>query len=328
VDDEQTNPGFVILDDQPPFNLYLRAVREIILLKEIEEILDSHGALYRGYKNKRGLIGATASIAWSPTHDKTYELIAYRNEDKWGTKRRVDDNSVIKMDIAYPSTFDNYDYENKHNRLFPSSPCPVLYGIRGDNVQDLIKASSLIISERVDSWLIFITNQGTDDHLEKKEICEIQPFQSVISEGVVCKRPQTLEGGHNIFKIKDTNGIIDCAAYEPTKEFRKVVRELCIGDHIVVYGGIREEPLTVNIEKINIKSLEKQIEKVENPVCPKCKKHMKSKGKNQGYKCKTCGIENNKPIMKEKQRNITTKFYEAPVCARRHLSKPLKRMEP
>ena len=77
-----------------------------------------------------------------------------------------------------------------------------------------------------------------------------------------------------------------------------------------------------------ILNLEKQKEKVENPVCPKCGKHMKSKGTGQGYKCKKCGTKGGNPIIKEKKRNIALKFYEVPVCARRHLSKPLKRMEP
>jgi tRNA(Ile2)-agmatinylcytidine synthase len=55
---------------------------------------------------------------------------------------------------------------------------------------------------------------------------------------------------------------------------------------------------------------------------------MKSKGTGQGYKCKKCGTKSEKPLIKERKRNIKTGFYEVPVCARRHLSKPLKRMEP
>lgn len=327
-EDRLTNPGFVILQEPPSFNIYEKSVKGIVSLKEIEQLLDSLGAEYKGYKNRRGLIGATASIAWFPKHDKTYELITYREENKWGTKRQVDHKSVKKMDETYPSTFDNYDYENLHNRLTPNSPCPVLYGIRGNNVDDLTKASSVVKSEKVDSWLIFETNQGTDDHLQKKAINEIKPYQSAITEGTVAKAPNTIEGGHVIFSIKDSTGEIDCAAYEPTKQFRDIIRLLNIGDKVEVYGGVRKEPLTINLEKINIKHLEKQVEKVENPVCPKCGKHMKSKGTGQDYKCKKCGTKSDKPSVREKQREIGTGFYEVPVCARRHLSKPLERMEP
>jgi len=326
-EDENTNPGFVILRDQPSFETYEKTAKEIVSLKDIEKLLKSFGACYKGYKNCRGVIGATASIAWSPLKDKTYELIAYREKKKWGTARTADDDSVKKMDKTCLSTFDNYDYRNKHNRLVPNSPCPVLYGIRGDDEKELIHASSIIKSEKVDCWLIFETNQGTDDHLQKKTIDEIEPYQSVISEGTVSRKPYTIEGGHVIFTIKDSTGKIDCAAYEPTKQFRRVIRELCTGDVVEVYGGVREKPLTVNIEKINIKHLIKQVEKLENPVCPRCGKHMKSIGKNQGYRCKICGLKSEKPIVQEKQRTIHIGFYEVPVCARRHLSKPLKRWD-
>lgn len=328
LEDNNTNPGFVILKKQPSFKIYKKAVRGIVTLGEIEQKLESLGAYYQGYKNRRGIIGATASIAWSPNHDKTYELIAYREKRKWGKKRSIDDNSVKEMDKTCLSTFDNYDYNNNHNRLVPSSPCPVLYGIRSNDVKDLMHAYSIIKSEKGFSWLIFETNQGTDDHLQKKTIDDIQPYESVVSEGSVYRAPYTIKGGHTIFSIKDKTGVIDCAAYEPTKEFRRVIRELHIGDVVEVYGGVREKPLTVNIEKINIKYLEKQIEKIENPVCPNCGKHMKSKGKNQGYKCKICGLKADVPMIKEKKRIIGTGFYEVPVCARRHLSKPLKRIGP
>ena len=166
---ENTNPGFVISRDQLSFDIYKKAVKEIVSLKEVEELLKSIKADYKGYKNRRGLIGAAASIAWSPKFDKTYELIAYREEEKWTTKRFVDSSSVKEMDKICLLTFDNYDYENEHNRLVPNSPCPILYGIRGDDVEELTKASSIVKSEQVDKWIIFETNQGTDDHLQKKK---------------------------------------------------------------------------------------------------------------------------------------------------------------
>jgi tRNA(Ile2)-agmatinylcytidine synthase len=75
-----------------------------------------------------------------------------------------------------------------------------------------------------------------------------------------------------------------------------------------------------------VKHLKRQVVKVENPICPRCSRHMKSKGSNQGYKCKTCGTKSVKPVVREKRRIIGVGFYEVPVCARRHLSKPLKRM--
>jgi tRNA(Ile2)-agmatinylcytidine synthase len=325
LEDENTNPGFVIARKKPNFEVYKKAVTQIISLNEIESILRELEAEYCGYKNQRGLIGATSAIAWSPI-DKTYELISYRKKQRWGTKRFVDEDSVKRMDKECEYTFDNYDYKNKHNRLVPNSPCPVLYGIRSDNNKNLFSAFNYIKSEPVESWIIFETNQGTDDHLQRKKIEEVRPYQSVVVEGSVDRDPFTIPGGHVIFKLKDSTGEIDCAAYEPTKEFRNVVRGLVKGDVVEVYGSIREKPLTINIEKLRVKFLKKQIKKVENPICPHCKKHMKSRGANQGYKCKRCGTKSLTPFFKEEKRSLAPGFYEVPVCARRHLSKPLKRM--
>ena len=328
IEDKLTNPGFVIIDKPPSFKIYEKTVKEIVTLKETKDLLKSLKAEYKGYKNCRGLIGATASIAWFPKYDKTYELITYRQEKKWGIKRTVDDKTTIDIDKRFSSTFDNYDYKNKHNRLVPNSPCPILYGIRGESANDLVKALSVIKSEKVSFYQIFETNQGTDDHLQKKKIKDIKPFESVITKGTICKSPHTIRGGHVIFTIKDSTGKTDCAAYEPTKEFREKIRKLDEGDKVEVYGGVREKPLTVNLEKIKVISLNDIVQKIENPLCPKCKKHMKSKGKGQGYKCVRCGNRSDNPIFIKKKRDIKIGFYEVPVCARRHLSKPLKRMKP
>ena len=325
LDDKDTNPGLVFSEKQPFVRFYKNAIKDVLKVDDAINILNSNKAYYKGYKNGRGIIGATASIAWENQKDMTYELIAYREEDRWGSKRYVDDESTKKMDKQIKSTFDNFDYKNNHNRLVPNSPCPVLFGIRGNHEKDLYKAKSMIKSEKIDSWLIFQTNQGTDDHLVKKKISDIKPYQSVIVEGIVSKAPGTIEGGHVIFTIKDETGKIDCAAYEPTKEFRNIIRELISGDKVEVYGGVREKPLTINLEKIDVLLLKKEKEKIENPICPNCGKHMKSKGAGQGFKCKKCKTIENHPILKEKKRFIKIGFYEVPVCARRHISKPLKR---
>jgi tRNA(Ile2)-agmatinylcytidine synthase len=325
IDDDNTNPGYALLLKKPDVDLYQKAVTKIVTLNVVQNILHNQQAMFEGYKNGRGLIGATAAISWEPL-DRTFELIVYRPQQRWGTKRQIDLKSVQQMDTNCPNTFDNYDARNHHNRIVPNSPCPILYGIRGNDVDELIIASTQVKSEPVDSWLLFETNQGTDKHLQKKQIAQIQPFESVIIEGSVVVNPFTIQGGHVLFTIKDTTGTISCAAYEPTKEFRNTVRGLHIGDFIEVYGGVREHPLTINLEKFEVKYLITQLVKTENPVCPSCNKHMKSKGIKQGYKCIRCGITSFTPIIQEQPRTIIKGFYEVPVCARRHLSKPLKRM--
>jgi len=325
LEDKNTNSGFVLFTEKPPIDFYKKSVQEIASLNETIGFLEKKSVYYKGFKNKRGLIGATAAVSWEPK-DKTYELITYRQKNKWGKKRFVEDQSVKKMDKRFISTFDNFDYKNKHNRLVPSSPCPVLYGVRGDNADDLVESKNIIKSEKFDCWLLFESNQGTDEHLIQKSINDIKSYDSVITNGIICKNPVTIQGGHVIFTIKDSTGKIDCAAYEPTKEFRDIVKNLIVGDEADFYGGVREKPLTINLEKIEIKKLSEKIIKVENPICPKCKKHMKSIGKDQGFRCKKCGSKSNNPKMKKIKRKIEPGFYEVPVCARRHLSKPLKKL--
>ena len=66
----------------------------------------------------------------------------------------------------------------------------------------------------------------------------------------------------------------------------------------------------------------------KNPVC-ECGKRMTSAGKNKGFKCKKCGrkIESDKKVPIKISRSLKNHwFYETPVSARRHLSKPLCRM--
>jgi tRNA(Ile2)-agmatinylcytidine synthase len=323
--DENTNPAFVIMKKKPSPALYWKAVREVVELKDVKKLLKIENADFKGYKNQRGLVGATSAISWRP-RDKTYEVIVYREKKRWGTKRKVDTKSVIAMDRKFSSTFNNYDYRNKEVAITPNSPCPVLFGIRGDETRDLLKAKEIIKSEKKDRWILFETNQGTDEHLQRKSIGKISKFSSAITSGRVSLKPRTIMGGHVIFELNN-GGTIDCAAYEPTKEFRVLVRKLALGDLVTVYGGVREDPMTINIEKIRIGKLIPISKKVQNPMCKKCKKSMKSIGKGVGYRCIKCGDKKGEEMAryKREKRDIKTGFYEVPVCARRHLAKPLSR---
>jgi tRNA(Ile2)-agmatinylcytidine synthase len=325
LSNDNTNPGLVITFNQFDESWYWNAVHRIIEKDEVVSFLKKQDAWFQEFKNGRGIIGATGSIAWTGDHDHTFELIAYRKRERWGSDRCIDEDSVIEMDKRCPTTFDNYDYVNHHVNIMPHSPCPVLFGIRGDKSQDLPECMNKITGESFDDWLIFASNQGTDDHLVNSSIDTLESFQSVIIEGTVSKKPVTIPGGHVIFSISDKGVSVDCAAYEPTKQFREVVRGLDRGDVITVFGGVRKQPFTVNLEKLEIKTCATVFEKIENPVCPVCGKHMKSKGRNQGFLCKKCKTTAGKAVVREKKRSVQKGLYEVPVCARRHLSKPLVR---
>ena len=325
--DSQTNPGVVFYKGKIKSSLRkyaLETIRNIITIKDAENLANEINAEIIKYKNGRGIIGALAAIGCH-LDDKTYELIAYRQSSFCGKKRLIDQNSVIAMNIeTYPATFDNLD--NDYITITPHSPCPVLYGIRGESVDVLLHAQKMIKSfEPIKSSMIFVTNQHTDLHIQNViDIAEIKKFQCYSVDGTVKNYPYTIEGGHVIFNLYDKSGEVECAAYEPTKNFRDIIRLLQPGDHLIVYGGMGSKG-TLNLEKIKIVRLTKIYES-QNPLC-KCGKRMKSAGKNKGYKCPSCGSkfpEATKEVI-EIERQIQEGFYEVPPSARRHLSKPLIR---
>ena len=85
--------------------------------------------------------------------------------------------------------------------------------------------------EPVERWVIFRSNQGTDAHLKPVEaLSKLEPYSSVIAKGTVSQNPRIVPVRHVIFSIKDDSAEVDCAAYEPTGDLRKIARELIVGD--------------------------------------------------------------------------------------------------
>ncbi len=331
LEDENTNPGVAFYTGKITNKLrkfYEKALRYIVDIKEAEKIANEHNIEIHKFKKGLGIIGAIAAIG-SYFEDYTYELIAYRKKENWGKPRKIDAESVYIMDmLTFPLTFNNVDRENETVLIAPHTPCPVLYGIRGENVEVLKIASEIVkVHEDIDRIMIFKTNQATDMHITEVKIKDVKPYMSVATTGVVVEPPKTIEGGHVIFKIKDDTGSIYCAAYEPTKNFRKIVKKLNIGDKVKVFGGVRNinGMLTVNLEKIEILEVAELYE-IRNPRCPVCGKRMKSAGKNKGYRCKKCKTVSSEKEKIKIKRDLKPGIYSVPPVAMRHLSKPLYRL--
>ncbi len=323
-DAPNTNPGIVILDEIPEEvkNFSKRAVQDIITIEEAIDLAGRCGKVH-AFKNGRGVIGALAAVGATLEEDHTYELVAYRQRERCTTPRYIDEGSVFEANKAtYPLTWDTVDITNNTIVFSPSSPCPVLFGIRGDGADAIQKAFEMIRSEPVERSIVFKTNQGTDAHLIEGEMASVKDECSYILNGVVSAPPHTIEGGHVIFSIAENGHKIDCAAYEPTKNFRGVVRKLCVGDEVTVYGAVKDH--TINLEKIEITSLAERFIR-QNPVC-KCGKRMKSTGRNQGYRCKKCGTHAGAPEYILIGRELGLGLYEVPPSARRHISRPLVRL--
>ncbi len=332
-----TDPGIVFLKRlEVPVEIKeftWKAEKQIVTLSEALKLIKKFNGEALGYNTCRGIIGALSAIGETLTEDYTYELIAYRKPENFGSKRMVDKKSVFEMDQqTQPYTFNNVDYEKRRIIITPRGPDPILFGIRGETAEIVMKAYGLIKSfEPVDRWMIFRSNQGTDMHLTNAGMLSpLEPYSSVIVKGVVSESPRIVPVRHAIFQLKDSSAQVDCAAFEPTGDLRKVAMELMVGDEIEAYGAVRKrvngKPLTINLEKINVLKLAPKTV-LENPVCPTCGKHLKSMGKNQGFRCERCSKKY--PQIQKKalpiKRELQTGLYLTSVRSQRHLTKPLRR---
>ncbi len=326
-EDGRTNPGLVLSPEPTPAGWYDEALHTLVDVDRVKERLAARDLPFRAEGSRRGLVGASAALAW-PMVRRTWELIAYRRQDRWGTPREVEPDSVRNLVIDLPSTFDSYDVGTGGLTMVPSSPCPVLFGVRGTDPEDLPRALEVVRSEEREGWVRFITNQGTDDHLVPKALGDVVPFESVAIKGTVLKAPWTIPGGHVLFGIAEGGRQLDVAAYEPTKGFRHLVRGLLPGDVIVACGSVRDEPRTLNMEKFALLTMgtPTEVVKVGNPRCPDCGKSMKSIGTGAGFRCVRCGTRADEDdiLEEERPRDIALGWHEVPTGARRHLARPLK----
>ena len=322
--EEESDPGLLISKVKPSQKFYWDGVRTIMDRKVIDREIERIGGITYEIGCGRGLIGCTCGMAWRP-RDYTYELLTYRPSNRWGKERIYDPATIEYVDHLFPSTFNSWEDRTCKVAMVPSTPCPVLYGLRGDIASHLIEGSQRIISEPFERWMIFLTNQGTDDHIISNPK-ELVPNQSYILKGTVVSQPRHISGGHVFIDMETRYGVVTCGAYEPSKEFRYTVDWLIPGDEVEMMGELRDEPRTLNIEKIHVLSTADEYRKVSNPVCPKCGRTMKSKGQGQPYKCKDCHTSSSEPVLEYIPRQIVPGWYEPPTAARRHLSKPLKRM--
>jgi len=294
MDCENTNPGIVFLIDQgrndPGFRQDLesfmwQAMRDVLAVEDARSLIGKYRIKHKGFKNGRGLIGALAACGsvLCGLPDHTYELIAYRKPGNFGTLRQIDRGSVFRADReTYPGTWDTVDISNNTIVFAPHSPDPVLFGIRGDDIRSIEKAH-----------------------------CYTGPTRERIFTCLMHR-----------YVMYWKKGLTRCAAFEPTKGFRNIIKELIPGDKVSVYGGIADG--TLNVEKIKILELA-AYKKTSNPVCPTCGKRMKSAGSGQGFRCKSCNTKSDEVVCTTMDRGITPGIYEVPPCARRHISKPLVR---
>jgi len=321
-----SQPGIVISDVFLPEGLYWQGVTNIVTDEILSEAVD--GSIHQGFRGSRGICGAACAIAWSGNSgvinkvSHSWELIGYREEEKWGSKRDISKSSVNQVG-AVNGVFSCHDADGKI-AMVPNSPCPVLWGFRGIDETSLIENFDKLGPEKPVRWILYKTNQATDDHLRTLDVRDVSEGDSIWLEAKVSSNPFTIKGGHRFFEVKDHNGdTVQCAAFEPSKSFRKVVDNLVIGDQLIVCGSFKNN--AINLEKIKILKLEKRFSKLPNPVCI-CGRRTHSSGKGLHYRCKECGKKYERPDPIEAPSNLNTEWYEPPASARRHLTTPTSLM--
>jgi tRNA(Ile2)-agmatinylcytidine synthase len=333
-----TDPAVVFLKTRPSNKVRQfsrRALWDVLRAEAAVRIIQASGASAAAYGSKLGLVGALAAAGQPLDGDHTYELVAYRTTSNCGTPRRVDEESVKRMDrLTTPRTFNNYDYENHRILITPHGPDPVLLGIRGEDPGIVRKAYSLVrVREPVERWLIFRTNHGTDAHLQTVPAGNsVGPNRAVVLQGAVSDHPRRISGGHVFFTLRHRTRNLTCAAFEPTGKFREVVAALLPGDRVTVYGGMKKREAdrlpTINLEKIRIEELAGKFI-LKNPLCPRCHKRTKSAGRGQGFRCERCSatLRNSRKMIVIEPRSVRTGVYLPALKAHRHLTKPSSRYD-
>ncbi len=283
---------------------------------------------YKG--NGQGLVGSIGAIGYH-FDDHTFELLSYRKRRRFGSKRQLVTQSVkIMQEKTLPNTFNSFDTKKGRVLITPHGPDPVFYGIRGEDIDSLLYASTILKSnEKLDGHMVFKSNQGTGDHLKNELNADnMKPFASGKISGVVSNTPHIIKGGHVFFKIMSHDHEFWCAVYKPTG-ISTVALHLIQGDRISVGGGIRRAtknfPRIINIEYLDVLCLEAN-HSTSNPFCKRCNKKMKSKGRTQGFQCIRCKSTSSQKITINIPREIKEQLYLPEMSAHRHLTRPLQRI--
>jgi len=284
---EGTDPAIVASRRRLPARVYWDAVREVVPVESTVRTLEGAGAWYRHRGDPQGLVGAAAAVAWTGRRG-TWELVAYRDPARWGTRRAVDAVSVRAAARSHPELFLCDDPRTRRLLVAPHTACPILFGIRGTDAATLLDVRTEIRSEPVERWVLFRTNQATGDHLRRRTVEELTPYTSGEVAATVREFSQVLPGGHARVTVGDDHGAeIEVLAFEPTKTLPRVVRALAPGDRVLLRGS-RGKDRILRLESLRIVRWAPRFGPSRAPECPACGRRARSLGRGRGYRCPEC----------------------------------------
>jgi len=312
----------------PLRTLYTKAVSTQVSTIEAQDVLRElrqHVIIIWG--SERGLIGALASLGADLEYDYTFELLTYRHPELWDKPRNIDINTIIEFDLrTSPYTFLNYDYESRKPLITPHGLDPVLYGVRGEYPEILLKALDIIrVGELPTHFTIFRTNQATDAHTKTlKPISMLRVYDCTEICGIV-RQLRTLPGPHIAINVCDDTDCITAMVYRETGKLLRAVQHLKEGDTVCIQGCVKQHRgmLSFNVEKIYACIRERT--HTIKPRCPICGSALKSKGRNILY-CNNCHREFYDLLPKyEQYPRLECRAFEPSPAAFHHLMMPSQR---
>jgi tRNA(Ile2)-agmatinylcytidine synthase len=314
-------PAVALFDSSPSPLHYWAAVRTLVEPSEVQQFMTAQGILHRARGDGRALIGCLASASWSGPAT-SYEFIAYRTPERIGSPRSVNSSHLYGLDKT-GITFHTEDSLEGALSCVPNTPCPVLLGLRGTEPEQLLQTCRstipLAAEEPLEGWILWATNQASGDHVTPVDsLVEAIDGMTIRLSATVTTSAETQPGGHVRVAAEDMNGdSLVAMAFEPTKSFRAIVRQLEAGDQVTFTGGISAS--AIRRESLTIHSC--AAVKASNPL--HCGRSMKSRGLDAGYKCATCGktVESSAAVFNDRSHLVGS--YEVPIIARRHLHRPL-----
>ena len=293
-------PVLLLTHSQLPESMYWETVTQFVALDDrIGQLEPMKHRFWSTPAGLGGIIGASAAIAWKGGDDFTWECTAWRQTQG---ERLVPQGLVNEMSSRYPSTFLNRDPNANRSIIAPRTPCPVLYGIRGETKQGVVDAHNFLQNNGAEICKDFRThrsNQATDDHLGSTTIGRV-------------KNVNIRQGGHVEIECERT-----LLSFAQGGDVNKLSQNLQPGDEIE-WLGLADPEGSIHLEKLRLVSGGRN---KSRPICD-CGTRYKSQGRNQPLRCPSCGSNHPDEWVYEL---INSDWKEPPASHRRHLAKPLTR---
>ena len=291
-----SDPGMVWFSDSiSDSNIYRKGLRQELQLEQLPIPNKSWGG--------HGRIGATLAILW-PCKESTFEAIAWR-EPSTNELRQLDKHAIEQID-QMEGTFLCRDDRLGDSLLAPRGVSPVLFGIRARTRDVAMEALQVLLdapnTEPVMGSLVFETNQATNDHLDHSIEVQVEKIE-------------VLRGGHTVIHTSRQRFL----AFKESGQIATIGQQLREGD-IVECKGLIAPDHSIHVEFMKILRLAPQ---KHRPACPTCDKSMSSMGKNQGLRCKKCGLKIDDRWTETPRILPVNQWIQPPASSRRHLAKPL-----